>query len=115
MSFKLLQLAPKLILNKILYGRYLDVFLTHATPRHVHDHEDRCHQGFKCFNRFLNKYKPAYMVHGHIHLYDLNEPRISTYNKTVVVNAYGHYVIDLPYVENSGADYAVNVIQPADR
>lgn len=101
MSFKLLQMMPKLILNKILYGRYLDIFLTHATPRHVHDHEDRCHQGFKCFNRFLKKYKPAYMVHGHIHLYDLNEPRISVYEKTVVVNAYGHYVIDLPVTDIS--------------
>lgn len=41
------------------------------------------------------------MVHGHIHLYDLNEPRISVYEKTVVVNAYGHYVIDLPVTDIS--------------
>ena len=96
MKFKLLQLIPKLIYNKIRYGRFLDIFLTHATPRHVHDKEDPCHKGFKCFNKFIKRFKPLYMVHGHIHLYDLNEPRISIYDKTIVVNAYGHYVIELP-------------------
>lgn len=101
MKFKLLKLVPRLLINKIKYGRYLDIFLTHATPRHVHDHEDNCHKGFKVFNKFIKKYKPAYMVHGHIHLYDQSEPRISVYEKTVVVNAYGHYVIDLPVTDIS--------------
>ena len=88
-------------MNKIKYGRYLDIFLTHATPRHVHDHEDNCHKGFKVFNRFLKKYKPTFMVHGHIHLYDLNEPRISRYDQSIIVNAYGHYVIELPVTDSS--------------
>lgn len=101
MKFKLLKLVPQLIMNKIRYGRYLDIFLTHATPRHVHDHEDNCHKGFKVFNRFLKKYKPTFMVHGHIHLYDLNEPRISRYDHSIIVNAYGHYVIELPVTDSS--------------
>lgn len=96
MKLKLLKLIPRLILNKILYGRFVDIFLTHATPRHVHDHEDNCHKGFKSFNTFVKKFKPIYNVHGHIHLYDQSEPRISVYEKTIVVNAFGHYVIDLP-------------------
>lgn len=96
MKMKLLKLVPKLLFNKLRYGRYLDIFLTHATPRHVHDHEDNCHKGFKVFNKFIKKYKPIYMVHGHIHLYDLNEPRISVYKESIIVNAFGHYVIDLP-------------------
>ena len=53
MKRKLLFMAPKLILNKIRYGRYLDIFLTHATPRHIHDHEDSCHKGFEAFNWFI--------------------------------------------------------------
>ncbi|MBQ0002529.1 MAG: metallophosphoesterase [Treponema sp.] len=101
MNLKLLKMIPRLFLNKIIYGRYLDVFLTHATPRHVHDHEDNCHKGFRCFNKFIKHFKPAYMVHGHIHLYDPNEPRISVYEKSIIVNAYGHYVIDLPAADLS--------------
>lgn len=96
MKFKLLKLIPKLLMNKLKYGRYVDIFLTHATPRHVHDHEDNCHKGFEVFNKFIKTFKPLYNVHGHIHLYDQSEPRISVYDRTVVVNAFGHYVIDLP-------------------
>ena len=59
MFFQLLALAPKLLWNKIRYGRYCDVFLTHASPRHIHDREDPCHKGFECFNWFIKKFKPA--------------------------------------------------------
>ena len=96
MKFKLLKLVPKLIYNKLKYGRYLDIFMTHASPRHIHDHEDPCHIGFECYNWFLQRFKPVYMVHGHIHLYDLREERIGKYYDTTVVNAYAHYVIELP-------------------
>jgi Icc-related predicted phosphoesterase len=96
MKRKLLKLLPKLIYNKFKYGRYLDIFMTHASPRHIHDHEDPCHLGFECYNWFLRRFKPAFMVHGHIHLYDLREERIGRYYDSTVVNAYAHYVIDFP-------------------
>lgn len=96
MKMKLLKLAPKLFLNKLKYGHYLDIFMTHASPRHIHDHEDPCHLGFECYNWFLQKFKPTYMVHGHIHLYDMREERVGNYYDTTVVNAYAHYVIELP-------------------
>ena len=96
MKFKLLKMVPKLIYNKLKYGRYLDIFMTHASPRHIHDHEDPCHLGFNCYNWFLERFKPTYLVHGHIHLYDLREERVGKYFDTTVVNAYAHYVIELP-------------------
>ncbi|MCR4631856.1 MAG: metallophosphoesterase [Treponema sp.] len=96
MKLKLLALAPKLLINKLKYGKYLDIFMTHATPRHIHDHEDPCHKGFECYNWFLQKFKPTYMVHGHIHLYDMREERIGKYYDTTVVNAYAHCVIEFP-------------------
>ena len=96
MNRRLLRLVPKLIYNKIKYGRYLDIFMTHASPRHIHDHEDPCHIGFECFHWFLQRFKPTFMVHGHIHLYDLREERSGKYYDTTVVNAYAHCVIELP-------------------
>ena len=96
MKLKLLRMVPKLIRNKIKYGRYLDIFMTHASPRHIHDHDDPCHAGFECYHWFLKTFKPTYMVHGHIHLYDLREERIGRYYDSTVVNAYAHYVIELP-------------------
>ncbi len=94
MKRKLLFLIPKLILNKIRYGRYLDIFLTHATPYKIHDKEDLCHRGFECFNWFIKKFSPKYMIHGHIHIYDQREERISQFEQTTIVNAYAHYVLD---------------------
>ena len=104
MKRKLLKLVPKLIYNKLKYGRYLDIFMTHASPRHIHDHDDPCHMGFECYNWFLQRFKPTYMVHGHIHLYDLREERIGKYYDSTVVNAYAHYVIELPMKTTENKD-----------
>ncbi len=95
MSLKLAMMAPRLLWNKIRYGKAVDIFLTHAAPRRIHDKEDPCHKGFECFHDFLKKYEPAYMVHGHIHLYNQNEEREGLYYKTRVVNAYSHHVIEI--------------------
>ncbi len=90
----LFRMIPKLIYNKIKYGRYLDIFLTHATPLGFHDMNDPCHIGFPSFNWFLKKFKPTLMVHGHIHLYDQRTERVGKYAETIVANAYAHHVID---------------------
>ena len=95
MKMQLLKMTPALIWNKIRYGRYCDIFLTHASPRHIHDKEDPCHTGFESFNWFIKKFHPALLIHGHIHLYDLQEPRSSISHETNVVNCYAHLVIEL--------------------
>ena len=94
MKSQLLKLVPALIYNKIRYGRYLDIFLTHASPKDIHDKPDPCHRGFECFRWFIKKFKPKYMVHGHIHLYDIQDIRVSKFEETTIVNAYSHIIID---------------------
>lgn len=96
MNLKLFKLIPKLIFNKIRYGRYLDIFLTHSPPRHIHDKEDPCHKGFTGFRWFLEKFKPRYMLHGHIHLYDLQTSRSTNYCDTQIINVFSHYVLEIP-------------------
>lgn len=94
MLFRLLLLVPKLLFNRIFYGRFTDILLTHATPFQVHDHDDPCHRGFKAFNLFIKFFKPEFMVHGHIHLYDNREERVSEYEGTTVINAFAHHVFE---------------------
>ncbi len=116
MKRQILALAPHLLWNKIRYGRYCDVFLTHASPRHIHDKEDPCHKGFECFNWFIRKFKPALLIHGHIHLYDLATPRTTISEKTTVVNAYSHIVIEFNPIFNEKGDYAdTNITILSDR
>jgi Icc-related predicted phosphoesterase len=88
------KLIPFLLCNRLFRGRYLDVLLTHAPPKGIHDKPDKCHWGFKAFLWFIKTFKPKYLVHGHIHLYDLADIRRTRYLETEVINAYSHYIID---------------------
>lgn len=94
MFWQLVGMVPRLMMNKLKYGRFCDVFLTHASPRHIHDREDPCHKGYECFNWFIEKFKPAMLVHGHIHLYDLQAIRTTKSKETMVINAYSHLVVE---------------------
>jgi len=94
MSLRIAFLAPRLLLNKLIRGRAVDIVLTHAAPRGIHDRDDPCHRGFKCFLWLMRVFKPKWLVHGHIHLYDLADVRISSYHETTVINAFGHWILD---------------------
>jgi Icc-related predicted phosphoesterase len=94
MNLEILKLIPVLIINRIFRGRFLDILLTHAAPRGIHDKEDPCHRGFKAFLWFMRVFKPKYLIHGHIHLYDLSDLRTTRYQDTLVVNAFSHYIIE---------------------
>lgn len=95
MTLKILKIVPKLIINRILHGRWLDILLTHAPPRGLGDKNDRCHQGFGIFRTFLKLFKPRYLLHGHIHLYDINASREILFMETKIVNIYEHQIIEI--------------------
>jgi UDP-2,3-diacylglucosamine pyrophosphatase LpxH len=42
----------------------------------------------------MRVFKPKWLVHGHIHLYDLGDVRVSAYRETTVINAFGHWILD---------------------
>ena len=90
MQRKIRRLRPR-----IWWKGGVDIVITHAPPRHIHDAEDRCHRGFKSFRRLLDKYSPNYFIHGHIHT-NFTEPsqRVTIVNRTNVINTYGYYVFD---------------------
>ena len=73
----------------------VDIVITHAPPRHIHDAEDRCHRGFKSFRWLLDKYSPHYFIHGHIHaIFTEPSQRVTLVNRTNVINTYGYYLFD---------------------
>ena len=75
----------------------VDVVVTHAPPKGVGDLDDRVHQGFAALLELLDAYKPAYLLHGHVHLrYGLDQTREHTYNQTNVINTCERYVLDIP-------------------
>ena len=94
MYIRAFRLFPALLMNRIFRGRWLDILLTHATPDGIHDRDDPCHKGFRSFLWFMRNFRPKYLIHGHVHLYDINADRESTYHDTTILNAYDHIVID---------------------
>ena len=69
----------------------VDILVTHAPARGVNDFDSISHRGFEAFAQFIKTYRPAYLVHGHIHKnYGRNIPQISNWNGTVIINAYDH-------------------------
>ena len=75
----------------------IDVVVSHAPAEGLGDADDVAHWGFEALRELLDKYHPAYHVHGHVHMtYGNQVPRVRDYNGTTIVNAYERYVLDIP-------------------
>ena len=79
----------------LLKNKGVNIVITHAPPRYIHDAEDLCHRGFACFVSLIEKYNPKYFVHGHIHK-SFNSPldRVTLYGKTKVINTCGYNILE---------------------
>ncbi len=95
MRQKAWQLVPGLLYNRLRFGRYLDVLVTHAPPLGIHDGEDLAHRGFATFRWLMERFRPRYLLHGHKHVYRPQAAR-TRYGATTVVNAYPFVVVEVP-------------------
>jgi nucleotide-binding universal stress UspA family protein/Icc-related predicted phosphoesterase len=85
-----LNMVPRLLWKKLVYGRYLDVVITHSPPFGIHDKDSNIHGGYKAFRWLIKTFKPTYFFHGHIHVYTEDEPVETVVGQTKVINTYGH-------------------------
>lgn len=75
----------------------VDIVVTHAPVRDHGDAPDPAHRGFQAFQPLLDRFKPRYLVHGHVHMrYGADLPRIQTYGDTTLVNACERYILEIP-------------------
>lgn len=75
----------------------IDILVTHAPAAGYGDLEDLPHRGFECFNTFMDKWKPKYMLHGHVHAtYGPNFVREYEHpSGTHIINCYDTYYLDV--------------------
>ena len=91
MRRRILRLSWKL---KRLGG--VDIVVSHAPPAGLGDDEDPAHWGFDALVSFLDKYRPKFLVHGHVHTsYNHQIPRVIEYGDTKVINACERYVFEV--------------------
>lgn len=69
----------------------VDIFVTHNSPRLVHDREDDVHMGFAAFNQYIQRAKPKIMLHGHQH-----ENVESLIGGTRIIGTFGHRMFVAP-------------------
>jgi len=97
MWLHVLRLVPRLVYNRARYGRYLDVFVTHAPAAGIHDGTDLAHQGIVAFRWFISIFHPAYYFHGHIHVYRPDTVIETQVGSTRVINTYGYRECELKF------------------
>lgn len=118
MAMRALLLKPR-----ILLAGGIDLIVTHAPPRycplayeacakpagvgkpslhpseaHRHtclDAPDRAHRGFPCFSDLIKSYHPRVFLHGHTHRGYGTLKRVVEENGTRIIDAHGHYLLDL--------------------
>lgn len=82
---------------KIRLAGGVDIVLTHSPAEGYGSGEDYAHRGFECLVDLIDKYKPKYLIHGHVHLsYNTKMPRVLRRGETTIINAYERYVLELP-------------------
>ena len=75
----------------------VDIVLTHAPAQGLGDEDSLAHKGFEALRELLDRYKPQYLVHGHVHLrYTQGAPRTITYENTTIINACERYAFEIP-------------------
>lgn len=90
MKLRVLRLLPSIL----RHGGF-DILLTHAPARHINDTDTITHRGFECFLKLLDKYRPKYFIHGHVHMnYGPHFPRKTMRGSTTIYNAYDHCVFE---------------------
>lgn len=84
--------------RKIRAAGGFDILLTHTPIRGFGDQDDYAHRGFECFGPLLDAWKPAVMVHGHVHqaYTGAHFMRERDWHGVPVINASTAYEFDLP-------------------
>jgi Icc-related predicted phosphoesterase len=95
MATRVARLVPALWRNRLRWGRYLDILVTHSPPLGIHDGQDLPHIGFKSLLWLMRTFRPRYLLHGHTHIYRRDLPRQTQYHDTLVLNVYPYWTITL--------------------
>lgn len=91
MWWKVLKTIPRVKL-----GGGVDMLVTHAPPRGLHDATDLAHIGFDSFRWFLERQAPRFFLHGHQHLeYDPFAERVTQVGNTTLINAFGYHILEV--------------------
>jgi Icc-related predicted phosphoesterase len=89
-------LLPRLLWNRLRYGRALDILITHSPPYGIHDEEEQAHRGLTAINSLLSWARPRYHFHGHTHFVRNNlEASVTPLGPTTIMNVFPYKLIEI--------------------
>lgn len=92
------RLLPRFLLNRIQYGRSLDILITHSPPFGIHDDDTHAHKGLKAINWLIRVAKPRYHFHGHTHFQRRNiSPSETNHGLTKIMNIYPYKILEVSH------------------
>ena len=75
--------------------RGFDILVAHSPAYQLNDGRDLPHQGFQVFRTLIEKYKPKFFLHGHVHMaYGRSHKRYDKYMDTHIINAYERCIFE---------------------
>ena len=98
MIWRSTNLLLKSLPARLLMGRRVDLLITHAPPKGIHDASDLTHQGFAVFHHVLRTLRPTMMLHGHSHVIRNLDVTRSELCNCEIVNVFPYQVVNLPEV-----------------
>lgn len=72
----------------------VDILLTHAPPRGYGDGDDAPHRGFAALHGVIDRLRPQWLLHGHVHPYGSNAPD-RVIGSTRIRNVVGRHLLDI--------------------
>ena len=69
----------------------MDILVTHAPPRGVHDLDDVCHQWFQAFHTIIDELSPKVLVYSNTHEIYRKEDSDTSVDGTRVIIAFEYY------------------------
>ncbi len=76
-------------------SRGFDVLVTHSPAHGICDGADLCHTGFRCLRSLLDRWKPALMIHGHMHMGFGRGSRYVRHGETRIYDAFEYHVLEI--------------------
>jgi len=76
----------------------VDVFLSHNSPRGIHDQDDDVHYGFDGLKSYILRTQPSLVIHGHQHV-----DRRTQEGQTTVIAIYGYKLIGVNGIQAGGS------------
>lgn len=92
---RLISLTVRTLIAQYRHRRKLDVLITHVPPAGLHDGPG-AHRGPQALRRFVERFGPRYVLHGHVHLnYGYGDQSPLRYGRSTIINTCGYRVLEL--------------------